>query len=450
MGARNASIRARLGSPHLRGISYLASGAALAQLMGLAVTPIITRLYQPSDYGSMALYGSIVAIVSSIACARYETAIPLPAESAEGERDAVALVRLALASAVFVSGVALLVVVLIVLSGYGDWFGDLGIWTYAIPLGILVSAWSAALGAYATRRRQYGRIARVAPLQKTVAATIQIGAGLLNLGRSGLMLGAVVTPFVGLGVLSKVFREGRRAHTGNSPWDRSRIRRVAADYSDFPRVSTWFALLNALAWNIQAVVVAHFYSVAEVGQYALAFAMISLPTTVIITGVNQVYLRECAARTHDPVAASRLARQTLGGLVAVSIPLFLGLWLASRYLFGIVFGPEWIPAGAIASALIPLTWARFLTTSLTSTFNVYRRQGLQLIWQIATLTATLTGFVWGGANGLGISEVTWVVSGLVAPMYLILIPMVFRVLRAGPPGGQDATRPVPDRRQSSR
>ncbi len=68
---------------------------------------MITRLYLPSDYGAMAVYTSIVAIAAAIAGGRYESAVTLPSGSEQGERDAIALVRVALTVAVAVSGLAL-------------------------------------------------------------------------------------------------------------------------------------------------------------------------------------------------------------------------------------------------------------------------------------------------------------------------------------------------------
>lgn len=420
-------------SPHLRPIAYLASGSAIAQVIGVVATPIVTRLYEPSDYGVAALYGSIVVIVATVAALRYESAIPLPPETSEGERDAIALVRVSLLAAAVVSALVLVTTLVVVASGRFQAISDMGNWVYAIPLGILVSSWSLTLNAYAIRGRRYSAIARIAPLQKVASVSLQIGGGLLRLGKSGLMIAAVATPLVGLGVLSRVYRAGRAAAAEPRDDARPRMRKVAIRYRDFPLVSTWFALLNALAWNIQVVVIAHYYTTAEVGQYALAFAMISLPMGLVLAGVSQVYNRECAARASDTEAVLRLARKTLRSLTAVSVPLFSGLYLASTYLFGIIFGQNWLQAGAIAAAMIPLLWARFLTTSLTTTFNVYRRQGVLLAWQVLALSATLSAFVWGGEHGLDVTQITWLSSALTAPVYLLLIPMVFWVISQGPP-----------------
>ena len=53
--------------------------------MSIAFAPLLTRIYEPSDFGLLAVYSSVIAILSIIAGLRYEMAIPLP----ESESDAI-------------------------------------------------------------------------------------------------------------------------------------------------------------------------------------------------------------------------------------------------------------------------------------------------------------------------------------------------------------------------
>ena len=76
----------------LRGVSVLVGGTAGAQIMSLLAAPLLTRLYTPEDFGLIAVYGSLLAIISVITCLRYELAIPLP----EDEGVAANLVMLCL------------------------------------------------------------------------------------------------------------------------------------------------------------------------------------------------------------------------------------------------------------------------------------------------------------------------------------------------------------------
>jgi len=424
-------IRRWLASPHLRPIASIASGAALAQLLGVLVAPIVTRLYQPSDYGGLAVYASFVAIGAAVAAGRYESAISLPPDDESGELDAINLVRLALTLAVGCSSLILLAVVSALLFTSVSALEDLGFWALAIPIGVLMSSSSLTLRAYATRRRDYGAIARVAPTQKVVTASVQVGSGLLALGLSGLMFGALATPLGGIGILVRGFRKGKE-RVSNPAWNWENIRGLARRYSDFPRVGTWLALMNALQWNVHAIALTRYYSIGDVGQYAFALAVVGLPTRMVLQGVSQVYLRECAARVNDRIGAMRLLRKTLKSLFVVSIPLFGAIFVASENLFQLVFGPGWNEVGAITIAMIPLLWARFLVTSLTSTFYVYRRQGILLVWQAVALATTLACIALGGVQGLSVVGTTLLVSLAIAPLYLVLIPISIYVTRREP------------------
>ena len=62
----------------VKGVSALTTGTALAQLILLLVSPILTRIYSPSDFGDLAIFLSILSVISVFVCGRYELAIVLP------------------------------------------------------------------------------------------------------------------------------------------------------------------------------------------------------------------------------------------------------------------------------------------------------------------------------------------------------------------------------------
>ena len=61
----------------------LVSGTTIAQLVGILITPVLTRLYAPEAFGTLALFTSITSILGVIACMRYELAIMLPESDEE-------------------------------------------------------------------------------------------------------------------------------------------------------------------------------------------------------------------------------------------------------------------------------------------------------------------------------------------------------------------------------
>ena len=67
----------------LNNVLTLLAGTILAQIITVSVSPILTRLYTPEDFGVFALYTSIASILVIFGTCRYELAIVLPEEDGE-------------------------------------------------------------------------------------------------------------------------------------------------------------------------------------------------------------------------------------------------------------------------------------------------------------------------------------------------------------------------------
>ena len=65
-------------SEFTRNVLTLMTGTTIAQAIPIAISPILTRLYTPKDFGVLALFVAITSIFGSIANGRYELAIMLP------------------------------------------------------------------------------------------------------------------------------------------------------------------------------------------------------------------------------------------------------------------------------------------------------------------------------------------------------------------------------------
>ena len=68
----------------VQNVSILLTGNIAAQAIALLAAPVITRLYQPDDFGIMTFIQSVAGIFTVIACMRYRYAIVLPKEKEEG------------------------------------------------------------------------------------------------------------------------------------------------------------------------------------------------------------------------------------------------------------------------------------------------------------------------------------------------------------------------------
>ena len=65
-------------SDFTRNVLTLMTGTTIAQAIPVAISPLLTRIYAPEDFGVYALFISLATIFGSVANARYELAIMLP------------------------------------------------------------------------------------------------------------------------------------------------------------------------------------------------------------------------------------------------------------------------------------------------------------------------------------------------------------------------------------
>src|SRR3954454_20274925 len=96
-------------------------GGALGQGMIVLVSPLLTRLYTPADFGVFAVFTALVLMLSVVATLRLETAVVLP----ERDEEAAALAWSALSAAVVIAGLVGLVGLLAV-APLARWLGTPG------------------------------------------------------------------------------------------------------------------------------------------------------------------------------------------------------------------------------------------------------------------------------------------------------------------------------------
>ena len=61
-----------------KNVLTLMTGTTIAQAIPIAISPILTRIYTPEDFGVFALYLSIVSILVVFTTGQYDLAIMLP------------------------------------------------------------------------------------------------------------------------------------------------------------------------------------------------------------------------------------------------------------------------------------------------------------------------------------------------------------------------------------
>jgi len=373
-------------------VARLVTGTTIAWAVVILASPLLTRLYTPESFGLLALFTSITGILGAVACLRYESAIMLPRTDAEAANLLAVsllfplLVALAAAAVLAVAAGPLLAA----LNA-----PELSPYLWLAPVSVFISGVFAALNYWNSRTRHFTRlsVARVGSAATTASATL--GFGYAGHATSGTLIGAsvggqaVATAVLGGQILRddhRVFRHAIRAREMLAGMKR---------YRDFPRYSTWAALLDNLALQLPTLLLAAFFSPAVVGFYALGHRVLSMPMSLVGSAIGQVFFQRAAQGRHDGTLTTVVVA-VFRRLVVFSICPFLLLILIGPDVFALVFGPGWREAGLYASILAPWTMVMLVSSPLSPLLAVLERQRTGLLFHAALISSRVVSLLIGG------------------------------------------------------
>lgn len=378
IGQLKKVVRARIGERGgiVHSVGTLVGGTAFAQGLTILALPLLTRLYTPAEFSVLAVYASLLGILSVVACMRLEIAIPLP----ERDEDAAGLLMVALACGL---GFSLLVgvAILLVHEHIAVWLRipAFAPYLWLVPIGMWAASAYAAMQFWATRKKRFPRIARTRMAQALGGVGFQAAAGAVGIGPFGLLFGHLINNgagFVGLARDAWCY-DGASLRSVT----RKTMRRMLASYSRFPTHSTLEALANTAGMQLPVIIIAALAAGPEAGFLLLATRIMAAPMSLVGTSMAQVYL----AHAPEEVRAGRLGAFTariFSGLLKTGVGPLLFAGIVAGPLATVVFGKEWSRVGELVAWMTPWFILQLLSSPVSMVMYVMQRQGLMVIIQI--------------------------------------------------------------------
>ncbi len=404
-------------STFVRSVVILASGTALSQLITIAVSPLLSRIYGPTDFGILGMFASLVVPLSTVACLRYEMAIMLPSGDCE---EAAPLLVLSALTAIGVG-----VLIFIPIGVFGPRIAEaletpeLQSWLYLVPVTVGIHGIYCAFRMWALRRRNFRLATFSAVTQTGSQAILQVAFQCITqAGAAGLIWGQVLGRFVGavVVVVPTLCRNGPSLIRASSL---AAIRRVAARYRSFPLYQSWGNLLSSLSRESVVLLTGMFFGAESAGLYFLGYRILNMPLLLLGGAISDVYYERGAreAASHNaPIISVRIIQI----LALAALPAFIVLSVIAPNLFVLLFGEPWREAGVFVQVLTPLFAVRFIASPLARAFSLYERQKAGLIWQVVYLGTSLLSLVIGGLQeSIYLSLFLYSISGIV--MYVIMV-----------------------------
>jgi lipopolysaccharide exporter len=378
-------------SSFVQNIMVVMSGSALAQIIGVALTPLISRFFSPSDFG---IFGSFIAVSGVIAAGvtlQYSQAVMLPKEKGDA-------LNLFLVSCIVTALVSFfcLVVCLIAPGVLLNLMSAPSMWILVILIiATFVNGLNIACQAWCVRVKAFKHTSASQVVRSLSSNGAQIGFGFLRGGAMGLIISTVVADLVATFNLVRVLLQDLSVLRNSIRW--KRMKQLALEYRDFPMYSASQNVVNALSSGLPVLLLTHFYGIVVAGTYAFGVRILQVPMGFVLGALRQVLFQKAGETLHQGNKLAPLyVKITLGLFCLGLLPSFV-LFLWAPEIFSLIFGSQWHMAGEFARSLI--VWLMFYFCNLPAVLfaQVIRIQRTIFIYDIVLLAARLTSLVLGGA-----------------------------------------------------
>lgn len=402
----------------IKNMLKLVSGSVIAQFITFVISPILTRIYAPDEFGIFSIYSSILLILISIGSLRLETTIVI----AKDETEAINMLYVSLFICFIISTILFILLFLFNerLMSIINIKKEYAFVFYFLPLAVLVNGINTALLHWKNRLGDYNRIAKI-----SVGRSILVGASQVSLGG----LGGIKTGLVFGQIIGMLFNSVRLTISSikdiyklNHKLILIDIKKQIYKFKHFPLYGAPQVFLNSITRNIPPVILAMFFNPNVVGLYALSYKMLQMPISLTSEALRKVLLKEISELNNTNKPINKLVFKLSFLIIVASAILLVPLALNGEKLFTFIFGDNWVGAGKYASLLI--IWLIFKLASVPSivSLQVIAKQKFLLVYEIFFSFFSIISLLITGR--LGEPYITIFTFSIVSALFYILLIVV--------------------------
>lgn len=409
-----------------KNVLILISGTITGQIINLLVTPLLSRFYTPQQFGNLAVFTSIAAIISLFSTGQYELAITLPKRK-EDSLNVVALTSFLVATtSLVVFGVLLLFRKFFVGFIPEDIFS---LWIFLMPISIFLTGLGQVFYYWVIYKKGFKEISLNTICKAASTNALQVVNLFISaLKGSGLLIGQVFGQLFATSLFAKHILKTERYELKNI--HTSDIREQAKRYKKFPTYSLPANLVNVTANQLPVILLGGAFGLSVVGQFSLTQKILGVPGVLISTSILSVF-KERASRDYRETNSCRdIYIKTLKALFSLSIIPFFALFMVTPRLIPYIFGPNWVAAGIYAQILTVMYFFRFIASPLSYVLIVAEKQAINLTIQLLLLAITFASIQFGKHVGDPKTSLTFFSLGYsIIYLAMLLISYKFTVGR---------------------
>lgn len=369
-----------------RNVFTLMTGTTLSQAIPIAISPILTRIYSPEEFGIFALYMAFISIGAAIVTGKYEMAVLLPKKNENA--------KYLIVISIFFTLVFSILFYIIYFSFFKQINNILNIdncfnYFYLVPVGIFLFAFYNILLQWMNRQKEYKLMTKNRFIQASSIGIFQLLIGFFK----NLSLGLILADIIGrLIAIILIFRSVFLKIKINN-FSLKKTIYLIKRYKKFPKLEMPATVLNISSFQIPYIFIPILFSSITAGYYFLVFRVLMMPIGLIGNAILEVFKNRAIEDFNKYNSCRDIYKKIFILLLGIGIiPTFI-IIIFGQELFAFIFGESWREAGIYAQILAPLALLRLISAPLSFIFFIREKLELDLSIQFLFLVLICLSFV---------------------------------------------------------
>lgn len=407
-----------------RNVLTLMTGTTIAQVIPFALSPIITRIYSPSDVGLFSLYFGILSLIGVIITGRYEIAIVLPKD----DKKAINVLALSISITVFIASLVMLLL-LFFKEEILDLFhaNRLGSIIYLIPFSLLLLGLYNSLNYWSNRKKKFKDISKSRIIKSFSGGISQILLGYINL-YGGMIYGNIIGLTLSTIFLIKKFFINKD-YLLIKYIKFSSIKLQALIYKEFPLINSFHVFSDVFRTSLTTILISSFFGDTILGFYALSIRILQTPLGIIGSSFGQVLYQKFSSIKNDYNSIYFIAKNTLLKLFLVALPIFGILFIFIPDIFIFIFGEKWRIAGEYTRILLPYLFMNFLSSPISQIPIIMNKQKVFFYWSLIANIGVPLLIYFGFKLSFDIKQILYMISFFLIIYYLFIIIWILHLVK---------------------
>ncbi|MDX9704251.1 MAG: oligosaccharide flippase family protein [Weeksellaceae bacterium] len=389
--------RKQFQTKNFKGVLSLLAGNTISKVIATLGGLILANYYGPESYGIYNVFLSYILIMTVLTSLRLDNVMIMQRGSKE--------IRNLFSGILIISFVLTLVLVLgmAILKYFNLASFDISYFVLSLTaLGGILSVWNQTQNNMFTKYKLFKQISTALIIASLFSIVFQALFYFTGFIENGLIYGWII------GLIVSFIYNMRVAKSRFQKVDIALFKKSVRENSKIIRFTYPSDAINSIATNIMPILVLAYFTQAEVGIFAMAFKILSIPLLLLSNSVSRVYFQKAVSLFgYDNQSLQRITYKIIGTNVAV-IAVFLvlinsiGIYLLNHFL-----NEKWDGLGAYIWTLSFWILARSSLNPISPLVIVLKKNHYSLLFNIYLLLVNFLAVYIGVQNESFLYGIGW-------------------------------------------